>query len=361
VGSLGTIAKTVNPVDFDKLSLRYNKQRQAGHWLPKERVNQCLVRHAPSASDVCVVRSENGNMSYRNLMLCGSVWHCPCCAAKISEVRRSDLVEAVAETKNIGGRVLMLTLTAPHGRDQSCAELVEKLQAARTKFTNRKIWKQFSHAVNLFGSVRALEVTYGQNGWHVHFHVLLFIQANDNGHVIKYWQGKLLDSWISSTAACGLVGTNEHGLDLQDDENFAAEYATKWGVENELTKGHIKKSKGGYSPFDLLDENVQVEDFPLDSSRRKAAFREYALAFKGKRQLVWSVGLRGLLLSNAEELSDIEIAEKEESGNIVARIQLVDWYKIISLNLRVDVLQAYYRGNPSEIDLLFHRLRSATG
>jgi len=32
----------------------------------------------------------------------------------------------------------------------------------------------------------------------------------------------------------------EHGLDLRDGK-YADKYVSKWGIEHELTKGHVKK------------------------------------------------------------------------------------------------------------------------
>ena len=43
-----------------------------------------------------------------------------------------------------------------------------------------------------------------------------------------------------------------HGIKL-DDGTKASDYVTKWGLEDEMTKGHTKKAKaGGETPFDLL-------------------------------------------------------------------------------------------------------------
>ena len=41
----------------------------------------------------------------------------------------------------------------------------------------------------------------------------------------------------------------QHGLDLADG-TYADQYIGKWGVEHEMTKGHIKKGKeGGLTPL----------------------------------------------------------------------------------------------------------------
>ena len=42
----------------------------------------------------------------------------------------------------------------------------------------------------------------------------------------------------------------QHGIDLRDG-SFANNYVAKWGLEDEMTKGHIKKGKAGGDAFRL--------------------------------------------------------------------------------------------------------------
>lgn len=73
----------------------------------------------------------------------------------------------------------------------------------------------------------------------------------------------------------------ENGVQVQDAD-YADRYVSKWGLEEEITKGHVKKGReDSLTPFDILR---QSEDDPHYGK----LFRQYADAFKGKRQLVWS-------------------------------------------------------------------------
>ena len=57
-------------------------------------------------------------------------------------------------------------------------------------------------------------------------------------------------------------------------------YISKWGLEDELTRGHTKKGRaGGETPFDLLRAVL------ADKEDRQAAalFLEFSQCFKGKR------------------------------------------------------------------------------
>ncbi|PCN86444.1 hypothetical protein AS583_19820 [Acinetobacter baumannii] len=61
-----------------------------------------------------------------------------------------------------------------------------------------------------------------------------------------------------------------------------------------MTKGHIKKGKeGGLTPFDLLQ--LSFEDELVFGRKPSQLFKEYAAAFKGARQLMWSRGLKDVL------------------------------------------------------------------
>lgn len=52
----------------------------------------------------------------------------------------------------------------------------------------------------------------------------------------------------------------KHGLDLRDGK-YASQYVSKWGLEHELTKGHIKKGKeNSLTPFDLLQLSIDDDE-----------------------------------------------------------------------------------------------------
>ena len=79
-----------------------------------------------------------------------------------------------------------------------------------------------------------------------------------------------------------------HGVDVQNG-TYAAKYVTKWGLEHEVTKGHLKKGlNGSLTPFDLLRG-------ASTNNHYKTLFKQFADVFKGKQQLVWSKGLKDLL------------------------------------------------------------------
>lgn len=352
-GSLGILTKSCNPPP-PRLE-RWALQSAAKDILKGERIRLCLRRPVPHAAGVKVLRSlARESFHYGNLMVCGSVWTCPVCASKITEKRRSELSEGVARWQDNGGGVLLLTLTVPHYANQSLAFVLDGLTDARRRMLNRKPWKRLSQSLGIVGQIRAVEVTHGANGWHPHFHILLFTANLFSWDSLPVMETMILSQWQSACKAAGLPIPNGHGVSLEDGSKAAA-YATKWGLEHEMTKGHVKKGKeGGMTPFDLL------RWYLADKSPRAAAlFSEYAKQFKGKRQLVWSDGLRGLLdLDN--ERTDEELAKaQEDDASLFAQLPLNVWLQILKADLRGQLLEVCKEGEDAMWEWLADRLDEA--
>lgn len=350
-GPLGTSANLRNPPPStarDRRLERFALQSVSRSLLPKERVKHCLRTPQREKYTVDVFRSlKHDAFHYKGLQTCGSVWHCPLCAGKISERRRVELVSAVQSWRDQGGGVQLLTLTVPHYSHDSLAKVLEGISDARRRLLNRKPWKRLALRIGLVGQIRALEVTYGVNGWHVHFHVLCFLEKPLH-HLDGFHAGvEVLDQWQSACLAAGLPEPNYHGVKFEDGDQ-AAQYVGKWGIEHEMTKAHVKKSREGYTPFDLLRVSLGTYDgncsLNLDETRAGKVFQEYAILFKGKTQLKWSRGLRDRLGLD-HDLTDEELAAQvEDDAFLFASIPLEVWRLVVRFNLRGQVLEIARKG-----------------
>lgn len=340
-GDLGTHAKFRSTLRAERFAL----QSVARTLLSKERVGHCC-RTRQKGSQVSVWRAlDHGGAHFKGLQTCGSVWHCPVCAAKISERRRAELEAAIAVHRASGGDVLLLTVTNSHHCGHALRDLLEGQEKALHRFRSARQSRVIWNDMGVVGTVRALEVTHGRNGWHPHYHFLLFISKPLRN--LAHLKESLGVRWIDCCRAAGLpLPDLAHGVDLRGGE-WAARYASKWGLEQEMTKAHIKKAKGGgRTPFDLLR-------LALDTGEAEACdlFKEFAKQFKGKRQLVWSRGLKALL--RVEELSDQEISERaDEDAELLGRLELDDWRRILRFDLRAKVLEAAEHGWSQVVTLL---------
>ena len=299
------------------------------------RVSNCLRAFAPvrggSFEHPEVWRSaKHGGCRYHKLLVCASVWVCPNCAATISERRRAELKTAIDAHRANGGEVYLLTLTNPHTASDSLHGVLEAQAKAMTRFHSQRASVAFWNDIGSIGTVRAWEVTHGQNGWHPHFHILIFARFGLN---LPDLEDRLHDLWANACRLAGLrTPSREHGVTFQDGDEAGA-YASKWGLESELTKGHTKKASKGRTPFDLL------RSYLYDDDRQAAAlFRDFAHSFKGKRQLVWSRGLKAQF--QVEEQTDEECVTKlDEGASLIGRIQFEDWRLILKADARGDVLE----------------------
>lgn len=368
LASLGTNAKyknktLIDPETGEILGLvdpmagrvqRFVLQSVARKFLPKSRTDKCL-RLRQKGRQVEVWKShEFKTASFAGLQTCGSVWACPVCSAKIAERRRVEIVAAMAAHKAAGGSVTLLTLTAPHQRTDNLADLLAKQAKALNRFANDRHVKAAFRSMGIVGQIRALEVTHGRlsplnNGWHPHYHVLQFGGLGE-GFVPLDWlqtvdlETVLYQRWAN---ACKLAGLGEpsraYGLKL-DDGSKAAKYVAKWGLEDEMTKGHTKKALHGETPFDFL------RSYLADSTDKQAAalFREFAETFKGKRQLLWSTGLKKRYAIG--ELSDEEVsAQMDDEARLLGQITLAQWCDVLAVDGRGAVLQLAAAGGWSAV------------
>jgi hypothetical protein len=291
-------------------------QDQSAKLLPKERVVNCLKRRIDKTKLREVKYNENREKAHwSNVQRCGSIWTCPVCSKQISEIRRSELAEGLNLWKTThGGGALLLTLTHSHNLHQSLSTLLSGQKRAYKRFCENQRVISLMKTLGVAHKIRGLEVTYGSNGWHPHLHVLLLTNLPiDN---FESARDQLAQLWIDCCIASGLNAPSmAHGLDLRDGY-YAEKYVSKWNLEHELTKGHIKKGRSGSnSPFDLL--NLSLLDGTINERTTASLWQEFGIAMKGQRQLVWSRGLKSLL--QIEETTDEEAAKETEKQSISLR------------------------------------------
>lgn len=301
--------------------------------LPTSRTSKCCRWRVPKQS-LQVHRSiEHGKAFYSGLQVCASVWACPVCAAKISERRRAELVTSVALAKSMGMHVKLLTLTVPHGLGDDLPTLLVQIRNAWRRTTTGRAGKDFRKLLGIKGTIRALEVTHGQNGFHPHLHVLLFLEQDATNNCI---QGLFTPIWQDACVKAGLPRPSDaHGCRV-DDGSKAAAYASKWGLESEMTKSHTKQGRNGSrTPWDFLRAVLERSEGWQQSAH---LFRTYAAAFKGQRQLYWSNGLRALLALGEEETDEEVAAVQEDHAKVLAKLDDEQWRAILATKSEALVL-----------------------
>lgn len=330
--------------------------------MKKSRIHGCN-RWRQKGKDIQVWQSkEFKTASFSGLQTCGSVWDCPICAAKIAERRRVEIITAMTAHKAAGGCVQLLTLTAPHQRTDKLGDILEMQATALKIFNSDRAARQVFEEMGLVGSIRALEVTHGRksqynNGWHAHYHILQFAGvgrdlASFDDFQRKDWAARLYLRWAHSCERAGLdTPSYAHGLKL-DDGSKAAAYVSKWGLEDEMTKGHTKKSAQGETPFDFLRSHLEDET----DTQALFLFREFSEAFKGKRQLYWSTGLKKRFAIG--EASDDELNNMmDDYAELLGTITLEQWRAVLKVEARGEVLQLAVAGGWPAVTLFLNSLQ----
>ena len=311
---------------FQAIKERFKLLDSARKILDGERTQHCFYNRVDKNDGVGVTFNKFRNKAnYTNVMRCANAWGCPVCAAIISEHRKCEVKEAMDWWKKQGGSVLLLTLTVPHYSDTDIKQLKKDLKKAYGKFfkgvrASKDMFErwQIKHYISCF------EITHGINGFHPHYHVLLFVPYSLGKQSLPGIKQDMYKVWKDCCLKAGLDEPSEkYGLDLQAG-NEAGAYVAKWGLEHEMTKGHIKKGKeNNRTPFDILRSYTDSEN-QADSN----LFKLYYFAFKGTRQLNWSKGLKKLV-SKAEEKTDQEIVDDTDNvAELLFKLDIEMWHAV---------------------------------
>lgn len=289
--------------------------------LPLHRTAQCLWQLADPNKTVQIIKDTEFNRArYNNLRLCGMVWTCPCCGRKISQVRGEEIRSAIDVAASMGIKVALLTCTAPHVIQDDLKTLLYRLLKSWRHFIDDRTGKTNKSDMGVVGTIRNMEVTHGDNGWHPHFHCLVFYKRDVD---LAKMESRFAAHWQHVCVKSGLRRPSDaHGLTLQDGKHAAAYVTSTWGLEHEMTKSMAKLGRnGGRTPFDIIRDYEKGEQ----KDQNAMLFREFAAAFFGKRQLHWSKGLKKLLA--VVDITDEEIAvmETERVTQLICELQPHQW------------------------------------
>ena len=379
---LGTSTKSCSNIDIkqEKVSSDYDKRQSHRSYVyalrdrasdilhePKKllkeqhRVCACGKHKKDSEQSVSVsVNTSNGVASLNNVIHCGSVWVCPSCSFKISQERKKELAEGMKACRSKGLHVAMLTLTVPHYMGDNLRELLKKMgKVKHALWTNRNSRDYFKSQMPLVGHITATEVKYSdRNGFHPHYHILLILDKQYKAEDLEIIESDLYEFWAEKCVKQGLGKPNrEHGIDLKmgsNSEDMLADYISKWGMAEEMTQAHMKVGKRNsqsltmWEVLDLSQLEVSTRD------KYSHIFRIYSKAFKGRRQLFWSKGLKKLL--SVADTTDEELANKEEpeDAQMISAVVFTnfEWSIIRKFKLQAKVL------NLIESDFMQHGIHS---
>jgi len=288
---------------------------------------------------------------YGNLQTCGNLWICAVCAAKITERRRLEIQELVDKVSNAGGSVALSSFTMQHNISEPLSEVLGGLQKASASFWSGKPYQTIKSKFGLVGKIRGLEITVGQKGWHPHFHPLLVFENGMTPELMFDLEQRCRERWLTRLKKVGRYANWENGFTLRWGDNAIAEYLAKldkqidnefktWTEAHELAKSANKTARrGGRTPNALLADCLQGD------KQAGELWQEYAKALKGKRQLVWSDGLRERYNIAPEKSDKVLAKEQNEVSIILAQLDSEQWRAVLAHDIRGELLTAAKSGD----------------
>lgn len=247
--------------------------------------------------------SGNAKASACNLITCGSLWLCPTCSRKVASQRSSEIANAAEAWTSQNGKKIFATFTLRHTANMSLEQVWNALSGAWKGFLSGKGWQSLKQEFNLAGWVRAVEVTHGKNGWHVHAHTIFFLQPGCDID-LNAFGNNVFCRWESSVGLQGFTA-DRSAFDVRRTysdsplSRYLSEGSNK-GVGYEIANGAFKTSSTPFTILYRLVENQQTQ-CACEGRRLPGArcdwclWREWEFTAKGRRQMSWSVGMRTLI------------------------------------------------------------------
>lgn len=367
----------------------YGMRRGLWAFTTLKRVRLC--GWAPRDSDGVYVRVKTGehgrSAGLGNVQTCGSYWACPVCSEKIALTRREQIDRITRWWTAQGGRVGFVTMTVRHTRFQSLDTVWDAVSAGWSRATSGGAWKAEQEAYGTpmdrvvksgkragqivtedrIRVIRVTEVTYGDNGWHVHVHALLLLPGTMTVRALGSLARSMYARWDAAVVASGLrSGSKRHGLDYRlwdpSGEVTAGDYLVKHGTDGmdavtqlsfEAATGMRKEGKrGNLTPFGILGALVNGVSNGLDLEEMAGAWAEWERSSKGRRALSYTAGL--LAEVGVEEVTDEEAAAEDAEGVTVATIDAPTWRVIRDANGICDMLEVFESSIPEGLRFLAH-------
>lgn len=353
---------------YGKTALRFYLLEVSRMLLPNERVKICWRYPLPARKTVEIIYSdERGRARAKGTMKCGQGWVCPACMSYIQEQRRVELQTAMDRAQD-DMITVMLTYTAQHDQGSRLAPMVASMTEAYRKTRSGRNWQDLKQFYSIRGSVRTMEVTFGANGWHPHFHELMFmdksvLDANRAGGLDELsdaLKGDVGGAWYEKLASSGMHTNIEKAFDVKAGNKYTADYINKFGriPQNgdlsvsayEITHSSTKTAnRGGFGVLDLLFAAAH------DKGAQRL-FKEYHAATKGRSMVHWSRGLKTLLDINVIRDEIAAQGIETETDRILAEIDIHFWRWIGDRGFLAQVMTVSNEGDAVSLRCLLRKL-----
>lgn len=276
--------------------------------------NADAITIALTSSDI-----HNSQASFGGLQTCGSIWACPVCAAREAVKKGEEVLKALELAKRENWQPVMVALTARHNVAMRLEGFKNQFKAAWNMFSSHRRWKMFKKIYGVQHEIVNRELTYGDNGWHYHMHLLLFLDFGLMDAAAAANLQEMLEAlWMSCLEAKGLDGIPSIAAKVSSHGNVGQNYLTKIGLTISESNGKLEyemtssETKSGKSIWDILRHAYYGDE------KSAALYIEFVEAMQDTNFLTFSHGLKALI-------EDIELPVQEAKTNAETK---EDWAEI---------------------------------
>lgn len=311
--SLINNAITTSRKKEDFREYRYDRRNAAQRITCHNRLRRC---GKVPVGEVSLVSSDSF-ATYRNIETCGSVWVCSVCSARILKKRALEISTAIERWAAVGGGFVFQTLTVSHHSKQRLKSLRKVVQKAFTATVSGR-FAQVHKDFGQIGYFKVAEITRGKNGWHLHLHVMRFVNEWLPDNRLNEWHELIVDRWISAAKSVGASAPKREAQDIQQvgfGDSLDGYFTKYFDNPREASIEILNGSNQGRTTWELL--NGAIAD---SSSEDRALWNQYEVDTKHMRQITWSKGLRSML-GMGKEVSDEELCGQEDAFDSVLRIE----------------------------------------
>jgi hypothetical protein len=258
------------------------------------------------------------------LQSCG-LWTCPVCVRSVSAERArevSKVLKAAAERKC---SVSLASFTMKHHNGVSIRACWDALGKAWRSATSGSVWQKHKQQFGLVGWVRAVELTVGANGPHVHAHVLLVFDSLISSEMQEEFAYRMWVRWNRTLTKHGFGGSEERGVDVRpvqltgESIEATAAYVAKASFEAVSSATKQGRKTSSRAPMEILADAVatgNADDIEL--------FWEIEQSCHGRKKLTWSNGIRDWAKLGKEK-TDEEAANENKHGENVLVMPKATW------------------------------------
>lgn len=330
------------------------------------------VAHIHGATPAVFLLSNGEHSKFFGTATCKNAWACPVCSAKVMAKYANEIACALdaLEQPKYNQVAFMITLTVPHTRTMSGYETTEILFNTWKDFTvhGNKTYEgapkdpfaKFCQTFNCKHRVRVGEYTWGEHGWHPHFHCLFWVDRDKlqdvkawehdlktrwlllaKRNTIKIWDEKVSDddpikkannrtradimySKLNETSSAVYISVDKNGNVIRQKSSM---YICGWGADRELT-GNFRKeatNEGHLTPYQILEKATEQ---PGDFYAK--LYLEYIaiLRSKSRRRIMFSTnsGIKQIIKEWMLTNQYIETLKKKDITNPNTRMRIVAWF-----------------------------------